>query len=536
MMGVVSKGLLLINTVRYLKPKQLVCQIWVRLKKKEVFWEYKKKNVEYHNFNLWIDGLDNEQAFMQRFDVEQLIEGRLLLLNEMRVFDRWHYLDASYLWNFNVHYLEYLIPLYSSWKDTGSDRYRNKINQILNSWHEYGCKEKDSNHAYTISLRIVNQLIIAEVVDDKQKLYDSLYAQYRYLLNNQEKHLLGNHYLENLKAIVICSVIFSENNVYERYIQKLLKELKEEITPDGLHFELSLMYHKIVLEDLIRVALVLEQAKKKEYVSVVKFISRMCTALYSLEQGINRTPLFNDAGDNVAKSKEALLRFCRNQFRIKFNEKKGIAGYHKLYKDKMAIIIDCGNLSPKYMPGHAHCDCLSFELFYDGNPVFVNSGTYQYQGEKRQFFRSTSAHNTVMINDHEQSELWGEHRAARRLSKVQSTIINDEFVGSYKNYLGENHKRKIKVAKRTLEILDQTSGDGVSYLHIAPTFRYVDGEVIGLETKWKIIPINSEVEVRTMLYSDSFGKLEEAECLTFSWKRDKRLHGYRIVLIGENQK
>lgn len=40
---------------------------------------------------------------------------------------------------------------------------------------------------------------------------------------------MGNHYFENLKAIVICSVVFREENVYKEFINKLLKELKEEI-------------------------------------------------------------------------------------------------------------------------------------------------------------------------------------------------------------------------------------------------------------------------------------------------------------------
>ena len=176
-----------------------------------------------------------------------------------------------------------LISLAETWKQTGEEKYRNKLNEILRCWHRECCREDDSNQPYTISMRIVNLLIVADSVDDKQELFDSIYAQYRFLLKNQEKHLLGNHYFENLKAIVLCSLIFGENDVYSKYIRKIVKEIHEEITEDGLHYELSLMYHKIVLEDLIRIAVVLKQADKPELSQITTAISKMVSSLYSLE-------------------------------------------------------------------------------------------------------------------------------------------------------------------------------------------------------------------------------------------------------------
>lgn len=532
-MKVASKGLLLINTVRYLKPKQLINQVVVRFKPKESFWKYEKKGANYKPVNLWIKGLDDDPVFTRRFKPDDILDNLLTLLNETRKLGKWNYKEASHLWNFNVHYLEYLVPLYSLWKSTGDDKYKAKMNQILADWYNAGSKEQDSNQSYTISLRIVNQLIIADAVDDKQRLYESIYAQYRYLLKHQETHLLGNHYLENLKAIVICSVVFSEDDVYRKYIRKFLKELDEEITTDGLHFELSLMYHKIVLEDLIRVGVVLKDACKSEYEQIRNKIQRMVTALYSLEYGINRTPLFNDAGDNVAKPKEALFRICEILFDVKPEKKDNIAGYFKLYDGNITLIMDCGKLAPSYMPGHSHCDCLSYELFYDGKPVIVNSGTFQYQGDNRKYFRSTAAHNTVKINGHEQSELWGEHRAGRRIREVKSKIDGSTIIGSYTNFLGECHQRKIKLEDGTLTVLDKTDGVGESYLHLAPGLACSGGMISGNGMIMTINPVNADMNMKQTKYAEEFGIIKDNMVLVFDWEKGEQEHGYTIGIIKE---
>ena len=530
-MGVMRKMGLLFNTVKFLKPIQIKNQIALRFKSKESFWAYKKVGVNYKEHNIFVDEIDSSPQYIDRFKPDMLVKNQLTLLNETRPFIKWNYEDASHLWNFNLHYLEYLVALKSLSGE--GDIYTQTLNRIITDWYDNGSGEDDSNQAYTVSLRIINQLLISDVVYDKQRLFESIYAQYRFLLNHQEKHLLGNHYFENIKAIVICSVVFDEEDIYQEYIIKLIKELREEITSDGLHFELSLMYHKIILEDLIRIALVLKQAKKKEYGKLVHYVQKMLSALYSLEYGINRTPLFNDAGDNVAKTSDSLIIACKRLFHIKPEKHDYISGYYKLYDNAISVIADCGELAPKYMPGHSHCDCLSFELFYNGNPIFVNCGTYQYQGEKRGFFRSTAAHNTVMINNHEQSELWGEHRAARRIRQVISKRVKHGVIGKYTNYLNETHKRKIVLNNCTFCVLDSTSGSGIvkSFLHLAPGLSYKNGVISGNGLMIRITPVNSNLQIEQSEYAPSFGEKYQIDCLVFQWQNDNQKHGYQVTFI-----
>ncbi len=61
-------------------------------------------------------------------------------------------------------------------------------------------------------------------------------------------------------------------------------------------------------------------------------------------------------------------------------------------------------LSP--LSGHGHADALSFWLSVNGCPFFVDPGTYLYHGGGawRRYFRSTRAHNTIVVDHLDQSE------------------------------------------------------------------------------------------------------------------------------------
>jgi hypothetical protein len=52
---------------------------------------------------------------------------------------------------------------------------------------------------------------------------------------------------------------------------------------------------------------------------------------------------------------------------------------------------------------HAHCDLLALQLWVQGEPLLVDSGTYMYHGPWRDHFRLTAAHNTVKVGGCEQA-------------------------------------------------------------------------------------------------------------------------------------
>ena len=61
------------------------------------------------------------------------------------------------------------------------------------------------------------------------------------------------------------------------------------------------------------------------------------------------------------------------------------SGFYIFKQNDWKLIVDAGQPGPAYIPGHAHCDTMSFELFRAGKPVIVNCGTYAYQCKERSF-------------------------------------------------------------------------------------------------------------------------------------------------------
>jgi uncharacterized heparinase superfamily protein len=77
--------------------------------------------------------------------------------------------------------------------------------------------------------------------------------------------------------------------------------------------------------------------------------------------------------------------------------------------ERISVVVDCAELGYKSIAAHGHADALSIVLSAFGREVLVDPGTYDYftYPEWRTYFRSTRAHNTVVIDDQDQSVMLG---------------------------------------------------------------------------------------------------------------------------------
>lgn len=534
------------NTVKYLKPIQVVYQVLNRFKKKERVY-LDKLTVGYREVKIAIPELDCDGLLVERFKPEWMSKGKgkVCLLNQV--------VDLNYEPNYtkslkpliynNVYYFEYGIALASEYQRTKDIAWWELFKKCYQDYLDAHANVKSS---YTMALHIPNVLIALELFGDavedafRQKVYCELYSQYVYLAGHQEKHLLANHYYEDLKALIIASYLFKDDKKLKEYLKAFKKQCEEQVLADGVHYELSLMYHKLILEDLMRIGMLAKLPDFPKCEWLVPLIKKMTNACYSLEKGMGRTPLFNDAGDNVAKTCERLCLAAEKQFDIKPEQKDSFedSGYYKLYDGNRALIFDAGKIGVDYQPAHGHCDCLSFELSLDGKPLFINSGTHEYQGDLRKYFRTTRAHNTVEINGNEQSQCWGGFRVGKRISRVHGAMGDGFVEGGYRNYLGEEHKRRIALNNGIMEVVDSVKAqEGVpvkSFLHMAPGFivegdaiKEKSGNVIG-----RVSVLNCEQKIvsdgELCYYAPEFSDLKIGTCLVFSWKADNNKHGYKI--------
>ena len=314
-----------------------------------------------------------------------------------------------------------------------------------------------------------------------------MYQQYVYLSRNLEKNQLSNHYFENLKALVLCALFFGDEKALPVSLRAFRKECREEILPDGMHFELSPMYHKVVLEGLLRVAVALRRANMPD-AELEQMAGDMIHGAYSMEQGLSRTPLFNDSGDNVSKSLGALLECTNRYLDIVPVAREALpdSGYYCFTSGIWKMIVDAGAPGPDYIPGHCHCDAMSFELFREGQPVLVNCGTYAYQCAERHWFRSTQAHNTVQVAGTEQSEIWSIFRLARRSKTRVLEVLPNGIRMEMTDYKGNRIQREILLLPDALHIQDQAEGLELhSHLHSIEKIEiHSSAELVRSEAKY----------------------------------------------------
>lgn len=556
------------NTVKYMKlsqvyhrTKKVICKR-LKLNSKIKINSIPKTNIT----SFTVLELDFDPGFLNRYNINELMNNEFTFLYSKRKIDiagAWNDRKLQHLWRYNLHYFDFIYPLAKAYKENKDDTIYIKFKELVNAWIDHNIAfTGDGWHPYTLSLRITNWICGYEMFEGKiegdiefrDKYIRSIYLQYLYLQRNLEKDVLGNHYFENIKALIIGSVFFGDKHVLNKFVSELVKQLDEQIMNDGMHFELSPMYHKIILEDLIKIAFWLKSSSIEIPKTVMLKLKKMIDCIYSLEKDMGTTPLFNDSGNNIAKSTESLLYASEKYFGLKPDYRTCFddSGYYIMhYKDKK-IIIDCGEVCPSYLPAHGHCDALSYELSIDGMPFIVNSGTYEYEkGEWRDFFRSTRSHNTLMIDDVEQSHYWGSFRVAKRIYNVKGNIARTEntnyFRGSYINQKGSSHERYIFFScPDILVVLDKVSCKGTktvkSYVHFHPEFDLKNN---GTWEVWKQKQRYAQVHTINSLsegslfgernngwYAPEFGIKDKNHVLEIQSISDKPYIGY-VIDFGE---
>lgn len=148
------------------------------------------------------------------------------------------------------------------------------------------------------------------------------------------------------------------------------------------------------------------------------------------------------------------------------------------------LIFDCGPLGFETIAAHGHADSLSFTLNVYGLPYFIDPGTYTYIANNpfRNYFRSTAAHNTIVLDERNQSQIIGPflwvHKADSYLDEWSSNENFERVTGRHNGYqrLRDSviHRRAIEIDKEQeiVEIEDfleaGASHEVTMYFHIAP--------------------------------------------------------------------
>jgi len=252
--------------------------------------------------------------------------------------------------------------------------------------------------------------------------------------------------------------------------------------------------------------------------------------LNALAYFFNEEILFEDEGleEDIAwfaSSKKLAIK--DTDFKLK---KEGISqfqqgGYYLMRNSNSFTLIKCGS----YKDRPSHADNLHIDIWYKGENVLRDAGTYRYNTDQKlvRYFNGTSAHNTVTLGDEDQMEKgprfiwfnWSRAESAK-LVETKDQMIFEGKINAFQ-HLGEEiyHTRKVVQSKvqTNWEVEDtiehQTNLPIRQYWNISNTFDTNFIITAKDESENEI-----QAEIQKGYYSGLYGQKEETQVIVFTSK------------------
>ena len=508
-----NKIKLFINTITFLKPIQVYYRFYYFLRNRLFRYKLKKKKISDFNPIAWRNRFDYENSYFEK-------KNSFTFLNISHSFSNkisWNFNQFGKLWTYNLNYFDYLNQKNMS-KETGL--------KLIQDFIKNDALLKDGKEPYPISLRGVNwvKFLSCNQVND-ELINNTLYSHYCILFKNLEYHLLGNHILENAFSLLFGAYYFQDEELYNKSNNLLIYELNKQVLKDGAHFELSPMYHQIILYrllDCIQLIKLNSRWKQDDLLSFLKekaslMISWICNITYSN----GNIPMLNDATFNIAPNSKKIVAYAKTLGVANQEIPLSDSGYRLIKSDNYELLIDVGKIGPSYQPGHAHSDTFNFELIKEDNPIIVDTGISTYEKNSiRQNERATSSHNTVKIGSKDQTQVWGGFRVAKR-AKIIHLVENPNLIeASHDGYLSDGyiHTRSFLWFKEGLTILDKinktthNSAKAFFHFHSSLTKPFVDGNNLIIKSLGVSIEFEnlSSISVGEYELSEGFNKTKLA--------------------------
>lgn len=365
-----------------------------------------------------------------------------------------------------------------------------------------------------------------------------LNAVYRHVWEVARRFSYGsssnNHVIGEAAGVFVAASYFSDLKGAARWRarsrRRLYRELLAQTCDDGGDREQAIGYHLFVVQFFLLAGLVARWTGEDFPTEYWQRLEKMFEFLGVLSEGGRSLPMFGDAddgyvldlGDDPRNVREWLAvgavlfdrpdlkawagrcaepvrwllgRTSPQRFDILSAPQAdaGIVsrdlprtGYYLLQcgcdRERISVVFDCGELGLGSLAGHGHADALSFTLRAFGEDVLVDPGTYDYftYRQWREYFRSTRAHNTVVMDGQDQSVmqglfLWGRRANARCLA-WKPLPEGGEVTGEHDGYtrLADpvRHRRTLELDGRQRrlvvrdEILAAGEHDVAVYFHL----------------------------------------------------------------------
>ncbi len=330
--------------------------------------------------------------------------------------------------------------------------------------------------------------------------------------SSANNHLIGE--LSGLFTATVTWPYWPEFTKWQKLAQKgLIHEAEIQNSKDGVNLEQAISYQQFVLDFLLIPMLAGKAADIHFPGSYRATIERMLEYLASIMDKSGHIPMIGDADDGYAVKLSHEDNFCPYRSllasgailfdRADFKQKAGYlddktrwllgahaeqqfeqltaenillpvhpafhsGGYYILGKefeasDEIRMIIDAGALGYQSIAAHGHADALAIYLSIRGKEFLIDPGTYSYHAAKewRNYFRGTAAHNTIKIDDTDQSEIGGPFmwmkKAHAQCDLWQLSPEKEQFSGWHDGYMRLKdplrHQRDIDFFKKESRFL-----------------------------------------------------------------------------------
>ncbi len=445
--------------------------------------------------------------------------------------------DVKMAWELSR--LQWLIPVAQSFVLTGDERYSEFVKSIILHWIKHNPYAVSVNWACTMepAMRVFVWCWFFHIFKESTAWDD---AKFRFVFLKAlflhgdfiDRHfemsdINGNHCTADAAALVTVGLFFSGSGKARKWHERgwdiLQDELPKQVGNDGVDFEASIPYHRLVTELFFFPAIYREacglnvsQGYKKRVVKMAEF-----TKAYMRPNGTS--PLLGDADDarllplgtqevgnhfylyewvgllwdkNLLVDKlkgmselvwlishDVLSQYntSSHQDRERHSQAFHGSGYFVMRNEQDHVFIDCAPVGLAGRGGHGHNDCLSFELSLKGQNIISDSGAYVYTAsyEERDLFRSTAYHSTPKIDGEEINRfispgfIWNlKYDAIPNVYKWHRSKDSDVFIGSHDGYHRLKERvtpvRKIELYHNDhkLVIEDKIEGVGVHEVEI----------------------------------------------------------------------
>ena len=476
----------LLRTVSHLKPIQVFYQVKYRLIKPAY------------------EVLDSPEFTISKLKTNSIAKShcydgkRFSFLNMEHEFAGWNFTENGMLWAYNQNYFDWINQEGVS-KEDGC------------KWIDKFIEELPTNKVgldpYPIALRSINWVKFFCRFPDTvtNKRLDSLYSQIKLLEKKLEYHLLGNHLLEDAYALYIVGSFFNDKKLLKKAKELLISQLEEQILKDGAHYEQSPMYHCILLDRLLDC---INNEREDGRRLKESYAIRMLGHLESITWANGDIPMLNDSANGIAPTPQQIFDYAR-RMGLQWKAIPMVeSGYRKMQSSSMEAIIDVGNITATYQPGHTHADTFNYELRIDGEPFVVDTGISTYnKTERRQLERSTVAHNCVSVDEKNSSEVWGGFRVGKRCHTDITEDTDNMIVARHEGF-GLPCKRRFEMTKEGFVVEDFYDGEAISYIHL----------VEGADENRVKVEGSTSVKVKSWKYSTEYNRFIDGKVIEIKFE------------------